>query len=86
MHQMLRLIFRAMSLPFFVAAFLLWISTDYVECSAFSLGGSGIFDSGILGIIKNTSSWLLVVLVGTPGALLWVAGNRFVSDADKDEN
>ena len=83
---MLRLIFRALSLPFFVAAFLLWISTDYVECSAFSLGGCGIFDIGILGIIKNMSSWLLVVLVGTPGALLWAAGNRFASDADKDEN
>lgn len=71
MKKILNYSIKAISLPFFVGAFIFWLTADQPDCNALSLGGCGVFDVGIFGSLKSMASWLIVVLVSMPGAILW---------------
>ena len=71
MRKILNYSIKAVSLPFFVSAFIFWLTADQPDCNAFSLGGCGVFDVGVIGGLKSMASWLIVVLLSMPGALLW---------------
>ena len=74
---------KALSLPFFIGAFLIWITADYPDCNAFSLGGCGIFEVGILGSLKSLSIWLIVILVAMPGIIIWTGSDWLFPTANK---
>ena len=84
MKKLLNYALKALSLPFFIGAFLLWITADYPDCNAFSFGGCGIFEVGILGGLKSLSNWLIVVLVAMPGAIIWAMSDWLFPIANKE--
>ncbi|MDB2605936.1 hypothetical protein N9Y41_04485 [Planktomarina temperata] len=80
---------KALSIPFFIGAFFMWITADYPDCNAFSFGGCSIFEVGILGGLKSFSNWLIVVLVAMPGVFLWTGSDwlfPITSKRDKNEH
>jgi len=76
----MRIIYKIISIPFFLLAFLKWITYQYPDYNIFVLGGGGILDIGIYGAIGLMINWGIIVILISVGVWIW---NRGKSKKDK---
>ncbi len=67
------IIFRIISIPFFLLAFLKWITYN-PDCNPFLIGGCGLLDIGISGTIAMVINWVIIVVLLVIGVWLWDKG------------
>lgn len=79
----MKILYKIISIPFFILAILKYITYSYPDYNIFILGGGGIFDIGIVGAIGLVINWIIVVIFIGIGVSLWELGNRDKSKKDK---
>jgi hypothetical protein len=70
----MRIIFRILSIPFFILGGLLFLAQPGINIYKISSGG--ILDIGIFESLGHTFSWVLIVLIVLVGVWLWSLGNK----------
>ena len=69
----MRIIYKIISIPFFLLAFLKWVTYQYPDYNIFKFGG-GILDLGIYGSIGLMINWGIIVILISVGVWIWSRG------------
>lgn len=72
----MKVLYKIVSIPFFLLAILKWITYSYPDYNIFSIGGDGILDLGIYGTIGLVINWIIVVLLAFVGVWFWNLGKK----------
>ena len=80
---MKQIVFRVLSVPFFLAAAAVYIYVHFlapepVYCNPFSF-----FSTLDFGCLVTSATWLIVCVLVAPGGLLWVAGQPKPTNKDQ---
>jgi len=70
----MRIIYKIISIPFFLLAFLKWVTYQYPDYNIFKFGGGGILDLGIYGSIGLMINWGIIVILISVGVWIWSKG------------